>query len=144
MADQLESFRRKSAPASTVKASTAPAGNEPYIAFATKDKLGRFDIRTKDGLSHSPAYNYLLDVSYDRRAYTSVLLVLSFMLVRIRGKNLKPLIDAIKLHTCEFIAEFDGQEYDAPTDRDAPYVERIVIQTGRSAERQEGERETQA
>jgi hypothetical protein len=144
MADQLESFRRKGAAVSVVKASMAPADKEPYVAFGTKDKLGRFDIRTKDGLSHAPAYNYLLDVSYDRRAYTSVLLVLSFMLVRIRGRNLKPLVDAIKLHTCEFIAEFDPQDFEPPAEAEATLVESITIQTGRAATQREREPETQA
>ena len=52
------------------------------------------------------------------------------MLVRIRGANLKPLIDAIKLHTCEFIAEFDPGDFDRPIDREATIVETINIQTG--------------
>ena len=143
MADPLESFRRKPAVSTSVKAPATPAGREPYLAFATKDKLGRFDIRTRDGLSHAPAYSYLLDVSYDRRAYTSVLLVLSFMLVRIRGRNLKPLADAIKLHTCEFITEFDPQDFEPPADAHATVVESVTIQTGRSAAQREREPETQ-
>jgi hypothetical protein len=115
-------------------------GENPTLPFATKDKLGRFDIRSRDGLSHAPAYSYLLDVSYDRRAYTSVLLVFSFMLVRIRGKNLRPIIEALKLHTCEFIAEFDPEDCDPPADPQAPYIESITSQTGRAAAR-ERERE---
>jgi hypothetical protein len=120
MADPLETFRRKPAASSPLRAPATPTGKEPYLAFATKDKLGRLDIRSRDGLSHAPAYNYLLEVSYDRRLYTSALLVFSFMLVKIKGKNLRTIIEAIKLHTCEFIAEFDPQQFDGPTDLKEP------------------------
>jgi hypothetical protein len=114
---------------------------EPYQAFATKDKFGRIDIRTNDGLCHSPAYAYLPDVSHGRRAHTSVLLVFSIMLVRVQGRSLRSLTDAIKLHTCEYIAqfdppEFDPREFDPPADSDAPHIERIKIQTARTTARQ--------
>src|ERR1700722_11800038 len=142
MADPLETFRRRPAALSPTKAAVPSAPSEPYQAFATKDKRGRIDIRTNDGLCHAPAYTYLLDVSYDRRAYTSILLVFSFMLVRIRGQNLKPLIDAIKLHTCEFIAEFDSKEFGPLADPNATVVESVTIQTGRPAVHQR-EKETE-
>jgi hypothetical protein len=143
MADPLETFRRRPVAPTPTKTAASSGVREPYQAFGTKDKLGRLDIRTNDGLCHAPAYNYLLDVSYDRRSYTSILLVFSFMLVRIRGQNLKPLIDAIKLHTCEFIAEFDPKEFDRPADPDATVVEGVTIQTGRPAAHQR-ERETES
>jgi hypothetical protein len=55
------------------------------------------------------------------------------MLVKIMGRNLRQLTDAIKLHTCEYIAEYNPREFDPPADPDAPFLERITIQTGRTA-----------
>src|SRR6202035_5670403 len=37
-----------------------------------------------------------------------------------RNRNLRALVDAIKLHTCEYIAEFNPREFDPPADSDAP------------------------
>ena len=140
MADPLETFRRKPAsPAAKPTTSPVPAGREAYQAFATKDKLSRLDIRTRDGLAHAPGYNYILDISYDRRDYTAIVLILSFMVVRIKGRNLRPVVEALKLHTAEFLAEFDSGEHEQPTDQDAPLIESIAIQAGRAGAQRESE-----
>jgi hypothetical protein len=118
VADPLESFRRKpAAPPAKTTASSLPPGRETYQAFATKDRLGRLDIRTKDGLAHAPGSNYILDISYDRQNYAAILLVLGFMIVKITGRNLQPMVEALKLHTREFLAEFDPQDSSSPPTR---------------------------
>ena len=127
MSDPLAAFRRKGEAAEPeTTAAAAHAGREPYKAFATKDKLRCIDIRTKhDGLAHAAGYTYLTNISYNRHTYGEILLTLSRMLVIIKGRNLRPIVDALKLQTCEFIQEFDPHEFDPPTDQTAPYVEFI-------------------
>jgi hypothetical protein len=53
------------------------------------------------------------------------------MLVKIRGRNLKPIVDALLLGTCEYIQEFRDDIFDKPDDAAAPFVEEIEIVTGR-------------
>jgi hypothetical protein len=145
LADPLETFRRKPV-VTPAKAPTPPlaAGREPYQAFATKDKLNRVDIRTRDGLAHAPGYNYIVDISYDRREYKAVALILSFMVVRLRGHHLRPVVEALKLHTCEFLAEYSPDEYELPSDEDAPFIDSIRIETGSRSAQREQEREPAA
>jgi len=130
MSDPLAAFRKKPILPESQTVSGAPlAVREPYKAFATKDKLRVIDIRiNKDGMAHAPGYTYLTNLTYTRPEYDKVLLTLSRMLVTIEGRNLRPIVDAIKLHTCEFIQEFDAQEFDTPTDDKAPFVESITVQ----------------
>jgi hypothetical protein len=59
------------------------------------------------------------------------------------GRFLRPIVDAIKLPTCEYITEFNPREFEPPADSDAPFVERITIQTGRTTARQP-EKETES
>ena len=128
MSDPLAAFRKKGAAEPETAAGTAHGGREPYKALATKDKLRCIDIRTKaDGLAHAAGYTYLTNISYNRHTYGEVLLTLSRMLVIIKGRNLRPIVDALKLHTCEFIQEFDAAEFDPPADQAAPFVESIEV-----------------
>ena len=129
--DPLAAFRKKGTTSPDIaEASDGPGagGREPYKAFATKDKLRTLDIRTKDeGLSHAHAYTYLTNISYNRKTYGEVLLTMSRLLVTIKGRRLKPIVDALKLHTCEFIQEFDPQEFVDPADPDVAFVESIDV-----------------
>jgi hypothetical protein len=127
--DPLAQFRRnQSAP----KAADTPAvseGRGPYRAFAGKDnqRRARLDIRRKDGMAHAVGYNFIIEITYDRRGYTAILLVLSTMLVKVKGKRLRPIVDALKLGTCEYIQEFDAEEFDPPEDAGGPVVDSIEV-----------------
>jgi|SRR5579871_80914 len=125
--DPLAEFRRKGTPS---QAASQPAkGREPYRAFAGKDnqRKARLDIRCKDGMAHAVGYNFIIEICYDRRGYTALLLVLSTMLVKIRGRNLRPIVDALKLGTCEFIQEYDEGDFGPPESEDAPLVQNIEV-----------------
>jgi hypothetical protein len=133
--DLLAQFRRKT-PAGK-PAESPPSGradrDRTYEAFNAKDnqRRGRLGIRCKGGMSHAPGYNYIIDICYDEDNYSGILLVLSTMLVKIRGRNLKPIVDALMLGTCEYIQEFRDDIFDKPDDCTAPFVEAIEIVTGR-------------
>jgi hypothetical protein len=58
------------------------------------------------------------------------------MLVKIRGRNLRSIVDAMMLGTGEYIQEFRDDLFDKPDDATAPFVEAIEIVTGRESLRQ--------
>ena len=74
------------------------------------------------------AYNYLLNVTYDRRNYSAIFLTLSGLTVTIKGRALRPLVDALRLHTCDFIQAFDAAEFIEPTDISQPFVQSIEVE----------------
>jgi hypothetical protein len=112
---------------------TAAIGAGSTRAFNPKDnqRRGRLNIRRKHGMSHAPGYNFIIDICYDEDHYSGILLILSTMLVKIRGRNLKPIADALLLGTCEYIQEFRDDIFDKPDDPAAPFDEAIEVVTGR-------------
>jgi hypothetical protein len=62
-------------------------------------------------MTHAVPYNYLLNVTYNRKAYAELFLTVSGLTIMIKGRGLRPIVDAIKLHTCEFLQEYDAEEF---------------------------------
>lgn len=102
-----------------------PSGKDLYAAYDSKDKLTALDIRLADGTARTPSYAYLLDIIYGRKRYSGFVLVFSFMVVTVHGRNLKPVVQALKLRKCEFIEEW-SREFEAP-ENDDPVIESIKI-----------------
>lgn len=136
MADLFKSFADRVTPKERRVATQPPEDDRPgaraaYEAFGAKDKTHRLDVRCENGLGHSLAYAYLVNVTYDRRDYTRIFLTGSGLVVTIKGRGLRPIVDALKLHTCEFIQAFDADEF-APLVEDAvPYVQSINVEVMR-------------
>jgi hypothetical protein len=94
--DPLAGFRRKGDNAkSPVPRTSDRSGSREYQAFNPKNnqRHGRLNIRRKGGMSHAPGYNFIIDICYDEDHYSGILLILSTMLVKIRGRNLRPIVE---------------------------------------------------
>lgn len=132
--DPLNTFRQRLAPrpASPALVVNRPGERLPYEAFAAKDKLQRLDIRCRHGgLAHAVAYSYLLNISYNRKDYNEIFITVSGLTVMVKGRGLQPVVDALRMNLCEFIQEFDPEEFAPPADPNAPLVESIVVEVMR-------------
>jgi hypothetical protein len=126
--DPLAEFRRPGDKrGEKPRAQPPPLGLKPYVAFDAKDKLQSLDIRQVLGPTHSPTYAYLLNVVFDHEYFTGFMLFFSFMVVKARGKNLREVINAIKMRKCEYIQDFHPGEYQPPKPGD-PVIESIVVE----------------
>jgi hypothetical protein len=127
--DPLSQYRKQGTTPHRQPEDYTPENSKRYQAFAGKDnqRRNRLDIRGKDGMAHAVGYSFIIEIVYDRRTYTGILLVLTTMLVKVKGRGLRPIVDALKLGTCEFIQEFDAEEFDAPDADNGPYVESIEV-----------------
>jgi hypothetical protein len=98
-----------------------------YEAFKAQDKNRRLDILRVRGANHSPAYAYLINIIWDGDEYgAAMVLEYSTMQVRIKGKNLQPIVAAIKKSTCSFIQDYDPQCF-LPPQPNEPMIESIEI-----------------
>jgi len=132
MADPLAQFRKTPqtpAPGPT----TPPKDTDAYAAFGTKDKVFRLRIRRAMAPTRSPGYAYLLDVVYDGSYGTNFVLVYTFLMVLVRGKNLQALVFALENGMVDFIQEFDPDRWAKPTDETAPFIESIEVVVQESA-----------
>ena len=129
--DPLAQFRKS--PITSKGAAVPPmnaSGSLPsdgYVAFGTKDKVRRLDIRLVPDLEHSPAYTLLLDVVSDGRGGTNFMLVYNVMLVMVKGANLQKVAFAVKNHMADYIQAFDSERWPKPTDAQAAFIESIEV-----------------
>jgi hypothetical protein len=132
MADPLAPFRKT--PQSLASGSaTPPKGDEGYVAFGTKDKVARLRIRRTMAPTRSPGYAYLLDVVYDGSYGTNFVLIYTFLMVLVRGRNLQQLVFALEGGMADFIQEFDPDRWEKPKDESAAFIESIEVVVQESA-----------
>lgn len=127
MRDPLAQYRKR--PSGSPVDETADS--EGYMAFGAKDNVQRLKIRRVEPPMRAPGYNYLLDIAYDKEG-TSLVLVYTFLLVTVRGRNLLPVVMAVESGTCDFIQEFDPEEWKKPAP-DAPLIESIGVEMQESS-----------
>jgi hypothetical protein len=126
--DPLAQFRRPGDKrGEKPRAPATPDGLKPYLAFEAKDKVLSLDIRSVLAPSHSPTYAYLLNIVFDHEYFTGFRLYFSFMVVSVRGKNLRDVVNAIKMRKCEYIQDFHPGEYQPPKPGE-PLIESIVVE----------------
>jgi len=125
MNDPLAQFRKK--PIVPGSGTAPPQTPEGYVAFDAKDKVDRLKIRRANDPTRSPGYAYLLDVVYDGEYGTNFVLVFTFLMVLVKGRNLQNLIMALEMGTAEFIQEFDADRWQKPADEKAPFIETIEV-----------------
>jgi hypothetical protein len=101
------------------------------MAFSVKARTARVDIRTKSGSAHAVNYSYIIDVMYEAQDGTDIVLILSYLIVRLAGRHLVPLADALRQHVCDRLTEFDPDRYAPPAD-EVPVVESIEIKVRRA------------
>lgn len=115
---------------------------QDYEAFATKDRVERLDIRCHSSdMGHCFPYHYITNITYRMSDYGVVFLTVSGVTVTITGRNLRPIVEALKLHTCEFIQEFDADEFTKPHDPSKAFVSNITVAIIRGAEEHQKMRE---
>lgn len=125
MGDPLAQYRKKSPVAASLQAETGEP--EGYVAFDAKDKVERLKIRRGMAPTRSPGYAYLLDIVYDGPFGTNFVLVYTFLMVLVRGKNLQLVVKALEAGTADFIQEFDPDRWEKPKDDKAAFIESIEV-----------------
>jgi hypothetical protein len=133
MADPLERFRKTPIEPKPAMATTPPKEANEYVAFDAKDNSQRLRTRRANAPTRAPGYAYLLDIAYDGSYGTNFVLVYTFLMVLVRGRNLQGLVTALELGTVHFIQEFDPDRWEQPKDENAPFIESIEIVVQESA-----------
>jgi hypothetical protein len=100
----------------------------PYVAFDPKDKIIRLHIRcTRPAIAYTVPYAYMIHFDYAYETWDEFSLSVGAQTVTAQGRNLQPVIDAIAMHRCEWIQEYDPARFSAPQDPAAPVIERITV-----------------
>lgn len=125
--DPFEKLKTKpAAPANDKKTGE----REEYAAFKVTNnrRQARIEIRQCLAAFHTPSYFHLLDIIPDGYHGTELVLVFTFLVVEIKGRNLRPVYDAIKTGHCEYIQDFHPEAFLEPTPQE-PVIEWIKVTT---------------
>jgi hypothetical protein len=121
--DPLEQFRRTPA-----KSATADSGD--YEAFKAVDRRQlRLHVRPSGASWNRLPYSYLLRIVEDGPYGTELVLVYTFAVVVILGRNLQQIAEAIADERCVFVEEWDTERREKPKDDSEPFIESIKVHT---------------
>jgi hypothetical protein len=123
-------------PAPDYREPSAPGLPQAYEAFEAKDRVLCLEIRCRSGIHYTIPYAYMRATIFHHRTGAELFFSGAGLAVTIRGRSLHPVAQAIRLHTCDFVQEFDPEEFviPQPEDRGAPFVEAIAVEVRGAAE----------
>ena len=133
MSDPLASFRR-SGSASDLPTVRPTGDKEPYEAYRlSKEEQRYLEIRPRfPHPAEAPLNALITAIDAEWRMGLGVTIVYgTSMVVDIKGENLTALFQAVKEWKVEWLQEFDPNYHIPPTDKKAPFIKAITIQTTR-------------
>lgn len=96
----------------------------PYeVASRSQERL---HIIRLDDTMHFPSYRYLMDMVHTGRN-NGIMLIYSFMLVKITGENLEDLLDHLSQSDCAFIQQYDAREWPQKPEKGKPIITGIEV-----------------
>jgi hypothetical protein len=133
--DRLARFRRGETPTETPKETLPTTGKQPYAAFQVgKDNQRFLEFRFKfpePSECHLNAMMSAMEVEWRWGLGITLIYGNNSMVIAIKGKNLQPVIEAIKECKAVWLTEFDAENHLPITDEAAPLIESIEITTTR-------------
>ena len=130
MNDPLSAFRKEDNRNNSQSA--AGSGLKAYEAFRCREKTENLEIRPVLNESRAPSYRYLMDIGFNGDYGTELMIYFSFMMVKVAGKNMQPIVRAIIEGKLASIHEFHPNEFAAPA-KDAPIITSIEYIVGAGA-----------
>jgi len=112
-------------------------GSEIYRPYEIGSRSPeRLHIIRLDDTMHYPSYRYLMDIVHTG-SNNGIVLVYSFMLVKIVGENLGELLEHLSHGDCAFIQQYDAREWPQRPEKGKPIITKIdvVVREGGDEER---------
>ena len=127
----LEQFsQEQSSTRATDRNTGASTGKKAYEAFDRTGKPSPYtEIRCVIQPSQSPQSRFFMAAVFSADYDDAFTLLYNYMAVEIKGRNLKEVRRAIQIGRCEFIQEYNENEFLRPG-KDAPVIESIKFITG--------------
>ena len=124
--DPLELLRRPPVPAE----SESP-DDDQYHAFHAVDRdQKRLAARAVGVAWVHASYSFLQYITEDAGRGRMFYIIYGFMVIEVRGRNLSPVVDAIRRDACAFIQQFDPAKWGKPKDTSTPFIDSIQFHHG--------------
>ena len=120
-------------------------GKPVYAAFTNKDKVYAFTIVSQSPrLEYSFFYQNLVQLVVNAPEANFLSVMTSSAFIRITGRNLNPIANALKLRTCDTITQYSPEFFLSPDNNTAPFVETVEVSTPDPQPVKKPEREAKA
>jgi hypothetical protein len=107
------------------------SGDDEYAAFHAVDRDQKRLSARAVGLAWVHAsYSFLQYVTEDAGRGRMFYIIYGFMVIEVRGRNLSPVVDAIRRDACAFIQQFDPARWPKPKDKSLPIIDSITFHHG--------------
>ena len=104
---------------------------DEYLAFHAVDRDQKRLSARAVGLAWVHAsYSFLQYLTEDAGRGRMFYIIYGFMVIEVRGRNLSPLVDAIRRDACAFIQQFDPARWRKPKDTSLPFIDSITFHHG--------------
>jgi hypothetical protein len=125
--DPLAQYRTQGKQSTVIQQGTE---KKPYEAYDKKGKPCSYtEILCVSQPSQSPQTRFFLAAVFSADYNDAFTLLYSFVAIEIKGRNLKPVRQAIQNGRCEFIQEYHENEFSEPA-RGEPVIESIRFIAG--------------
>src|SRR5579885_2540211 len=125
--DPLSQFRKEPVTKTTSLTTGNSTGKRPYAAYDTSGKLCPYmEFRC---VTQSSQSRFFMASVFSTDFDDGFTLLYSFIVVEVRGKNLKDVRRAIQQGRCEFIQEYHENEF-LPPRKGEPVIESVKFITG--------------
>lgn len=107
------------------------SNDDEYLAFHAVDRDQKRLSARAVGLAWVHAsYSFLQYVTEDAGRGRMFYIIYGFMVIEVRGRNLSPVVDAIRRDACAFIQQFDPARWPKPKDKSLPIIDSITFHHG--------------
>jgi hypothetical protein len=108
-----------------------PPSDDEYAAFHAVDReQKRLSVRAVGLAWVHASYSFLQYVTEDAGRGRMFYIIYGFMVIEVRGRNLSPVVDAIRRDACAFIQQFDPARWRKPKDTSATIIDSIKFHHG--------------
>jgi hypothetical protein len=130
MSDMLSDILGKgSSPPESSEGESEP--NDPdghYRAFWVTRRPFVCELRSVHPVEHDLSYAYIYDTMAYSGDWSFFWVVTSFYVLKVRGRNLRPVVKAIRARSCGWIQEFNKARHSVPDDKGLPVITHISIE----------------
>jgi hypothetical protein len=110
---------------------TAMPSDDEYVAFHAVDRdQKRLSARAVGVAWVHASYSFLQYITEDAGRGRMFYIIFGFMVMEVRGRNLSPVVDAIRRDACVFIQQFDPARWPKPKDTSLPFIDSITFHHG--------------
>jgi len=98
-----------------------------YRAYKTGHRTVECELRTVKPFEHGLPYAYTYTTIAFSQVYSFFWVVTSFFVLKVKGRNLRPIVRALRAHKVAYLQEFNEKKHDIPDNKNDPVITQLDV-----------------